>query len=231
VPVLLMSQGDTQAKDLLRRVIEARYGYQPPVIETLRITMRGRVPTKIGPLSLNAQMEITAYFRFSSTVRFDVTVRFLGIPLQRISVGYDGTTVYRKQGDTVTMLEGESSPYRSFLWAAAGFFLTPLGEHFVELSSTGEHSFDAKNVQNGDVASLQLHSDNRLDKVQVSSPSAANDQPQIFTLGLNRDRVLINDLALPTQVTASWKGITYTLAPVSAEVNPPLQDALFTLQQ
>jgi hypothetical protein len=229
VPVLLMSRGDPQAKDLLRRVIEARYGYQPPVIETLQITMRGGVPTKIGPIPITAQMEITAHFRFPSAVRFDFVTRFLGIPLQRASVSYDGTSVYRKQGSAITVIEHGSDMYRSFLWAAASFFLTPLGDHFVELSSTGELSFDAKNMQNGSIANLQLHPDHRLDRVQVTNN--ANGQQQTFTLTLNRERILINDLALPTQVTASWEGVDYRLAPVSAQVNPTVVDDTFTLQQ
>jgi hypothetical protein len=229
LPVLLMSRGDAQAKDLLRRVIEARYGYQPPVIETLRITMRGRAPAQIGPFTINAGLDITASFRFPSALRFDFVGRAFGISFRRNSVAFDGTTVYRTNSVRPDSQISDTEIYRAFLWGAASFFLTPLGEHFVELNSTGEHSFDAKNIQTGSVAHLQLHSDKHLDTIQVMS--VVNGQSRPFALQLDRERMLVNDLALPTHVTVSWNGTNYRFMPIAAEVNPQLSDRLFTLQQ
>lgn len=228
MPVLLMSRGDAQAKDLLRRVIEARYGYQPPVIETLRITMRGRVPAQLGPIKINSILDVTASFRFPSALRFDFVGRIFGIPFRRTSAAYDGTTIYRTSGVRPDSQISDTEIYRAFLWGAASFFLTPLGEHFVELSSTGERSFDAKNIQTGSVAHLKLHSDHRLDTVQVVSE--VNGQARPFELQLDRERMLVNELALPTQLTVSWNGTSYRFIPVAAEVNPPMSEGLFTLE-
>ena len=43
MPVLLLAQGDPQAKDLLRKAIHARYGLRPPALDSLHINFKGRL--------------------------------------------------------------------------------------------------------------------------------------------------------------------------------------------
>ncbi len=51
MPVLLLARGDQESKALLRRAIEARYGLGPPVLETLKLQLKGRARAKVGPVT------------------------------------------------------------------------------------------------------------------------------------------------------------------------------------
>ena len=50
MPVLLLAQGDAEARDLLRKAIEARYGPRPPALDSLKIDFNGRTRIKVGPV-------------------------------------------------------------------------------------------------------------------------------------------------------------------------------------
>ena len=81
MPVLLLAQGDTTSKDMLRHAIEARYGLRPPVLESLQIDFKGRVRAKLGPINTWVPVEATAYFNFPTSMRWDFSVKAAGVQI------------------------------------------------------------------------------------------------------------------------------------------------------
>ena len=93
MPVLLLARGDQESKALLRRAIEARYGLGPPVLETLKLQMKGRVRAKVGPVTTWIPLEVTAYFKFGFSARWDYTARPVGVAVSSGTEAFDGDNV------------------------------------------------------------------------------------------------------------------------------------------
>ncbi len=233
MPVLLLAQGDAEAKDLLRKAIEARYGLRPPAIESLQIDFKGRVRAKVGPITTWVPVDATAYFHFPTSTRWDFTVRPAGVTVQRGVDAFDGAAYRRVRGGGEPQVITDSQLVASTLsrlWAIAALLLTPLGEHFVRLTATGPNTLDAINTQINDSVSLHLRPDNTLDQVQVSCLNPDTEQQQIFTLRLSADQALVNDLVLPQKICAFWDDAPYfEVEPIRVETNPPIPEATFTL--
>jgi hypothetical protein len=233
VPVLLLAQGDAGAKDLLRKAIEARYGIRPPVIESLRINFKGRVRTKLGPITTWVPVDATANFQFPTSMRWDFTVRPIGVPLQRGSEAFDGTTYRRTRGGGAPAVITDTQHINSMqrrLWAIAALFLTPLGEGFVKLTAKGTNSLDATNTQIDDTVSLFLRADNTLDYVQVACLNPDNEQEQMFTLRLSSDQSPVNELMLPCKISTFWDDAPYfEVEPILVESNPQIPETVFSL--
>ncbi|MCC6805521.1 MAG: hypothetical protein IT319_21755, partial [Anaerolineae bacterium] len=73
MPVLMLARGDQDSKNLLRHAIEARYGLGPPAMDTLKVEMKGRARTKVGPVATWIPVEGAACFRFPHASRWDYT--------------------------------------------------------------------------------------------------------------------------------------------------------------
>ena len=197
MPVLLLAQGNAEAKDLLRKAIEARYGLRPPALESLQIDFKGRVRAKVGPVTTWLPVAATAYFQFPTSMRWDFTVKPIGVPVQRGVDAFDGTTYRRLRGSNTPQVISDDEQVTSVqrrLWAIAALFLTPLGDHFVKLSAKGPHSLDATNTTLNDTVSLYLRPDNTLDYVQVVCLNPDSNQQQTFTLGLSTDQAPVNEM-------------------------------------
>ena len=63
-PGLLPGRPDARGRDLLRRAIEARYGFRPPTLETLELTFSGRALTSIGPFKRWLPLSVTLRVKF-----------------------------------------------------------------------------------------------------------------------------------------------------------------------
>jgi hypothetical protein len=233
MPVLLLAQGDPQAKNLLRQAIEARYGLRPPVIESLRIDFKGRARAKVGPITTWVPVDASAQFRFPNQMRWDFTVRPFGLPVHRGVEAFDGTTYRIARGNsTPTIINDEAhiSSMRRRLWAIAALLLTPLGEHFVKLAANGDNSFEAANTQLHDAVNLNLRSNNTLDYVQVKCLNPDTEQQQTFFMRLSEDQSAVNDLMLPCKISTFWDDNPYyEVEPILAESNPAIPEAVFTL--
>lgn len=233
MPVLLLAQGDPQAKDLLRRAIEARYGASPPVIESLELAMRGRVPMQIGPIKAWIPLEIQARFRFPSAMRWDFIARPAGVPVQRGVDTFDGT-VYRRLrgGDAPAIVEDQNlvRSTQSRLWALAALFLTPLGEHFVRLAHAGDYCFEATNTLINDAVRLQLRLDYGLERVDVTCFNPDANLTQLFSLRPSADQQPVDGVMLPCRISAFWDDEPYyEVQPVRVASNPFIADGVFTL--
>ncbi len=235
MPVLLLAQGDATSKDMLRHAIEARYGLRPPALESLRIDFKGRVRAKLGPITTWVPVEATAYFNFPTAMRWDFSVKAAGVQIGSGVEAFDGARYRSARGSKATGIlthpELVSSMQRR-LWAIAAVLLTPLGEHFVKLQTTGERVLQVTNTQIDASILLHLRADNTLDYVEVECLNPDTDRQQKFTLHLSDEQALVNDLMLPGKISSFWDGEPYfEVEPQKAELNPQIPDTMFALNQ
>lgn len=233
MPVLLLAQGDAEAKDLLRKAIEARYGLRPPALESLQIDFKGRVHAKVGPITAWVPVDAIAYFQFPTSMRWDFTVKPVGVSVQHGVDAFDGVTYRRQRGGSSPQIITDSQQISSIqrrLWAIAALFLTPLGEHFVKLTATGKNTLDATNTKINDAVSLHLRPDNTLDHVQVACLNPDTDKQQTFFLRTSTDQAPVNEFMLPRKITAFWDDAPYfEVEPIRVDSNPQIAEAMFTL--
>lgn len=232
MPVLLLAHGDPQAKDMLRRAIEARYGSRPPVLDSLRIDFKGRARVKIGPITTRVPVDASAHFRFPVAARWDFTVKPLGLPVQRGVEAYDGTTYHAARGGkrpaVITDIEQVHS-LRRRLWAIASILLTPLSNTYVKIESNGDSTFQAINTELDDAAELYLDASGIVKRVHVHC-SDPDGQQRVFRIELSVEQKTLNDLILPKQISAYWDDTpAFELEPVAAVSNPQIPDSVFTL--
>ncbi len=234
VPVLLLAQGDPPARELLKKAIEARYALRPPVLESLRIDFRGRSRAKIGPISSWVPVEATAQFLFPRALRWDFKVSAIGVKLGSGSEAFDGTTSRTTRGSKSPTVISDSAAVESLqrrLWAIAAVFLTPLGDHFVKLHAAGDLQLEATNTQTNSTVRLNMRSNRTLEKVEVSCINPDTEQEGWFALHLSEEQESLNDLILPVQISAFWDDApAFELEPVQVQINPTIDEAVFTLQ-
>lgn len=233
MPVLLLAHGEPQAKDMLRKAIEARYGVRPPALDSLKLEFKGRARAKVGPINTWVPVEATAYFRFPNAMRWDFNVKPMGLSVQRGIEAFDGTNYRSARGgkspSIVTDAE-QVSGLRRRLWATASILLTPLGDHFVKLGVSGDNSFTATNTQLHDAATIVLRPNQTIDQVQVNCADP-DGKASTYILRLSDDQKAINDLILPTKISAFWGSEPhFELEPIAVEANPTIPDSTFTLQ-
>lgn len=234
MPVLLLARGDAQAKDLLRRAIEARYGFSPPAVDSLEIDFKGRVRAKVGPITTWVPVGIMARFRFPKAMRWDFTVRPVGVTVQRGVEAFDGTTFRHVRGGSAPSVIDNTAMISSLqrrLWAMAAVLLTPLGEHFVELKAIGSNSLEATNTLIKDCVTLRLRADSSLERVDVKCLNPDSEKEQLFNLRLSQEQAPINDMMLPRKISAFWDDAPYfEVEPGRVENNPTFSDAVFSLE-
>lgn len=234
MPVLLLAQGDPQAKDLLRKAITARYGLRPPALESLRIQFKGRARAKLGPITTWVPVEATARFNFPSAMRWDFIVRAVGVQIGSGVEAFDGTNYRSARGGKTPTVQDDAKLVSSLqrrLWSIAAVLLTPLGEHFVRLTASGENQFEARNTQTDGAVNLHLRPDNTLDTVDVNCLNPDTGNEQTFMLRLSDEQSSINELMLPCKISTFWDNDPYfEVEPVLAEINPTIDEAVFRLE-
>lgn len=234
MPVLLLAKGDNQAKDMLRKAIESRYGLQPPGLESLRIDFKGRAPVKVGPITTNVSVDATARFLFPTAMRWDFAVRPIGVTVQRGTEAFDGTTYRRVRGGGEPAIMTDEDSVRSMqsrLWSIAALLLTPLGELFVTLSRTGENCFEALNTEIGAAVTLCVRENHTLESVRVRCVNPDNDREQDFTIRLSEEQSPIDNFMLPCKISMFWDNDPYyEVEPVAVQSNMEIPPAVFALE-
>lgn len=233
MPVLLLAQGDPESKTLLRQAIEARYGLRPPALESLRIDFKGRTRAKLGPIATWVPVEATAQFTFPNAMRWDFSVKAVGVQIGSGVEAFDGKVYHSSRGSKVTTQLPNpdlANSVQQRLWAIASVFLTPLGEHFVKLSKVGQNVLEVTNTQTNSTIQLHLRPDNTLDYVEAVCLNPDTERSQTFTLNLSVEQNMVNDLMLPCKVSSFWDGEPYfEVEPMAAEANPSIPENVFTL--
>lgn len=234
MPVLLLARGDQESKALLRRAIEARYGLGPPVLETLKLQLKGRVRTRVGPVTTWMPLDVTAHFKFGFSARWDYTARPVGVAVSSGTEAFDGSTWYQRRGhDPVTVIQdaAQVNAMRARLWAINALMLTPLGDHFVELRATGERRFEATHREMGLTVRLQLKEDDTLEFAETESLNPATGAAQTYAIRISDGHSIVSGLILPRKIGFAWDNqVTVEVTPTSAETNLALDDTLFHLE-
>ncbi|HEX2905852.1 MAG TPA: hypothetical protein VHO69_03270 [Phototrophicaceae bacterium] len=233
MPVLLLAQGDPAAKDLLRRAIEARYGLRPPAIESLQVDFKGRARVKLGPIVTWVPVEATARFQFPTSMRWDFTVKPIGVEVQRGIEAFDGMFYRHARGNQSPQVVDEPDQIRSMqsrLWAIAALLLTPLGEHFVKLDVLDDNRLGATNTRINNSLELALRANRTLETVSLTCLNPDTNRQQRFALHLSEEQAFINDLMLPHKISAFWDNEAFfEMEPVRVESDPVVDEAVFTL--
>ena len=231
MPVLLLAQGDPQAKDLLRKAIQARYGLRPPALESLYIDFKGRVRAKIGPVMMWVPMEAIGRFCFPDKMRWDFTVKAVGVQINSGVEAFDGKTYRasrRSKSAAVTDDQQHVESMQHRLWAIAAVMLTPLGEMFVKLKANTAGELEACNTRFNGAVNLHLRADQTLDYVDTACLNPDTNQRETFTVRLSDELVNFGDLILPGKISAFWNNEPYfEVEPVDAAANPTIEDHLF----
>lgn len=234
MPVLLLARGDSTAKDLLRTAIEARYGFRPPALETLELKLVGRIRSQIGPVTTWLPIELTTRLKFPLSIYWEYVIRPLKLPVRRGTEAFDGMVFRRLNGGDPAVITDHNviGSVQKRLWAISALLLTPLTEHFVELHTLGEHSFEATNKETDDSAQVFLNEDNTISHVQIRCYNPQKEEEQVFKLALSGGHVTLNDLILPIKITIYWNDEPhYEFKPIAAKVNPELTDSIFAMDE
>lgn len=234
MPVLLLAHGDPQAKDMLRKAIEGRYGARPPALDSLKIDFKGRARAKIGPVTTWVPVDATAYFRFPTAMRWDFNVKPFGLSVQKGIEAFDGNAYRTVRGGRRAVVINDTEhihAMRRRLWAIAAVLLTPLGDHFVRLALNDETSFVATNTQIDDSVTIFVRPDSTVDYVEVSAIDP-NNTPRLYLVRLSQDNISLNDLILPSKISTFWgEEPDFEIEPVASESNPQIEDHTFTLEE
>ena len=233
MPVLLLAQGDPQAKDLLRKAIQARYGLRPPALESLHIDFKGRVRAKIGPVMMWVPMEAIGRFCFPDKIRWDFTVKAVGVQVNSGIEAFDGKTyrtTRRSKSAVATDDQQQVESMQHRLWAIAAVMLTPLGEMFVKLKANAASELEACNTRFNGAVNLHLRGDQTLDYVDTACLNPDTNQRETFTVRLSDELATFGDLILPSKISAYWNNEPYfAVEPVAATANPTIEDGVFEL--
>lgn len=232
--ILLLCQGEPEARDLLKRTIMARYGSSPLTIDSLQVQFSGRSRVKLGPVKTWVPTASRAFFRFPSRLRWDFIVKPAGLPIQRGSDAFDGVYHHSvRRGSPATAVDDVPmvASIRRRLWAMAALLLTPLNDEGVRIRLIETNIIEAENTRLGDSARLHLRSNHSLESVSVRCLNPDAEQEQLFRITLSEEQAPINGLMLPKKISLFWDDEpTYEAVPAAAQLNPPLADEIFTLE-
>ncbi len=235
MPILLLAQGDPDARDMLRSAIEARYGSKPPAIENLQVKFKGRAKAPDDVQKKWVPVEAKVSFIFPSQIRWD----FVGMPddsaPQRSSEAFDGetyrTTVNSEQARVIEDAEYIHS-VRSRLWAMAALILTPLSDHYVNLSVCGARCLKVTNTRLDDFVQLHLRPDDTIERITTNCLNPNTQTVQKHTLVLHEELITIDGLRLPKVINAYWdKSVNYQMTPTHVSLHPKLEPSLFQLSK
>ena len=232
--VLLLARGDSLAKDLLRAAIEARYGFSPPMLEALQLEVKGRIQTRLGPVSRWLPFSATLTLKLPLSFHYEYTLRLSGVPVRRGTQAYDGMVLRRDEGGEPAVVTDSQviQSVQQRLWAALAFLLIPLTEGHVTLHAPGEHLVEATNSDTDDTALMVLNDDYSVQYVQTTAYNPQAEENQVFKLELTSETINVDGLLLPETVTCYWDDEPFLeIGPVEALLNPALEDHLFVLDE
>jgi len=235
MPFLLLTQGDPIGLDLLKKLVERRYGGSPPALDALRVTYRGWTAARLGPLPLRAGVEAVATYRFPFQIRWDFTVRMLRVLSSRYTTSFDGRVVYEEQSGRVTRSDDAAGvdSARARAWSEAVYFVSPMiADHNVRVQSVGAHAFQAFAPGAADISALvRLNEDYTLAAVEIERLDPSDNRVKLQRLRPAGELVKVDGLILPEHLERYWDDVlAMRLSPVKVELNPALEPDTFTLK-
>lgn len=228
--VLLLAQGDAEAKSKLRKAIESRYGLRPIALDTLALTLKGRTRAKVGPVQTWVPLEAKAFLRFPGMMRWESTLKPLGLPAQSTLELFHNSAYYSKRGGKTQRYTTNSEIQlpRQRLWALAAALLTPLSDMSVEVINQHGLSFIAHHTENQDTVCVNLRPDYTIESVETTSINPDSGTQQNYRMVLSPNIVEVGDLLVPAKIQIYWDEThTHDVEPTSAQSNLELSESLF----
>lgn len=230
MPVLLLASGDIDAKNKLRKAIEARYGHRPVMIDTLTINYRGKMRTRIGPVTTAAPFEACSYYRFPDAVRSDFHIKPLGVKIQEQIDCYDGEIYRQKRAGKLAQSSNQTQIHtlRARMWAVAVSLLTPLGENYVHLENIDQRSFRAINTQNNITAVVSLRGDYSIEQVSVDCVNMDSGKLQTLRIRFSEECIVSDEYAFPARFQTFWDAEPfYEAEMLQLQINSEIPTAIF----
>jgi hypothetical protein len=221
--ILLLTQGDQRAKDLLKRAIMARYHTSPLALEALRIDYRGRGNIKIGPVQSWIPLEARLYFRFPDAMRWDYSVRPLGLPLQRGTGSYFNEHFYSQHHPKPITSNTILEHLRLCIWAMGAVMLTPLSDMSIRVETLSSLSFTVINSVTRDRFEVMLDRDYMVQAIRFSSFNVEEERRQVITVRPSVEMLLLDGLPIPSHVEVFRNdNLLYKADVVNVVSNPQL---------
>lgn len=235
MPFLLLTQGDTIGLDLLKKLVDNRYGGSPPSMDTLRVTYEGWSSAQLGPFPLRAKVHAVAEYRFPFFMRWSFKVRVLRFLNSRYTTAFDGTAVYEEQRGRVTSTtdEAQIQSARARVWSEAVFFVSPLiADHKVQVHSIDTHAFEVQAPGHPEIkANVRLDEDNALAAVEINRMDPNDNLMKLQRIEPGGGLVQVDGLLMPAEMRRYWGGQLFmTLKPVQVELNPELTEGTFRIE-
>lgn len=231
---LTLTQGDPIGLDLLKRLVEARYGASPPAMRALRVTYEGRTEAKFGPFTVPAKVEAVATYEFPDKMKWQFRVRLLYIFTSNFTTSFDGTTVYefeRAKAQRETDPELVESA-RQRMWAESCYFISPLlVEHGAKVTGVDQRTFQASAPGYPEVmVTVHLKDDDSLASIDVERLDPHDRQRKLQRIVPEGELTSIDGVILPATMGRYWGDHRFmALSPVKVELNPELAADEFVL--
>lgn len=228
--VLLLAHGDAEAKTKLRKAIESRYGLRPIALDSLVMTLKGRTRAKVGPVQAWVPFEAKVSLRFPCMMRWESTLKPLGLPAQNTLEMFHQKAYYAKRGGKTQRYHNhdEIALLRQRLWAVAAGLLTPLSDMAVKVIDQPNHCFVALNTSNQDSVRVCLRPDYTVESVETQSINPDNGTKQSYRILLSPNIIEVGDLFVPARMQIYWDDThTMDIEPTAIESNIELPESLF----
>ncbi len=228
MPVLLMTRGDAASRDLLRRAIDARYGFRPPTLETLKLSFKGRARVIRGFYRGWAPITVDYTARFPFQFRAEFAGLLLMVTIAHKTILFDGAKVDDSGQAKTSAADTESA--RRQMWAFNALMLTPLNDTSIELKTAGPQSFQAIHTASGIAALVVTDDASRVIKVSTTAYNWDIGKEQTFSLQPGLDQTAFGDLLVPQTLTLAWDDVpVFEVRATGAELNPALPENIFSL--
>ncbi len=232
--VLLLSRGDAAAKDLLRRVLAARYGFGAPALDSMILSLKGRARIKIARIPTWVSLETCIYFQTPMRARWEYNIRPVGLPITVGVHAYDGARYRKKQGDHV---ETHHAPpvheaMRDRVWVSTLMMLSPLVRPEVEIKRDGERILTASRIDTGTCVTMYFNDDYTLEHLEFPTLDIETNETKLYRLRFSHEQMDVGGIILPSVITMLWgEEPRYELSPVSVEINPPIDGEKFQMAE
>lgn len=236
MPFLLLTQGDSIGLDLLRKLVDARYGGSPPAMDSVRVTYQGWSSARLGPLPLKAQVDAVATYRFPFEMRWEFKVRLLRFMRSRYTTAFDGKTVYEDVRTRVNRITdpAQVESARARAWAEAVYFVSPIiADHDVHVKNLDNHVFQVLAPGMPDTSvTVRLSPEGAMAAVEVERLDPGDGQVKRQRICPAGDLKRVDSLIMPERMERYWgDDLFMSLWPVKVELNPPLDAGTFRLEQ
>lgn len=230
--VLLLSRGDAAAKDLLRRVLAARFGFGAPALDSMILSLKGRARTKIARILTWVPLEASVYFQTPMCARWEYSIRPVGLPISIGVHAYDGALYRRKQGDHIEVHHPPAvhEAMRDRVWVSTLMMLSPLVRPEVEIRRDGDRILTASRIDTGTCVTMFFNDDYTLDHLEFQTLDIDANETKLYRLRFSHQQTDVGGIILPSVITMLWgEEPRYELSPVSVEINPTIDDEKFQM--